>query len=583
MPGMNPGLNVDDQKVIAAFRAALLHQGLLALLIFALLGLAVLAARRWVPREPGAERPASVPVGRLVLMVGFGNLWLFDGFLQAQSKMALGLPSEVIEPVASSSPPWVQHLVNWAGTTWSYHPVQAAAAAVWIQVGLGIWLIAATRGGAGARLAGLASVGWGLVVWVFGEAFGGIFTSGQSWLSGTPGAVLIYVVAGGLIALPDRAWRSPRLGRAMLLGLGVLLGGMAVLQAWPGRGSWQGLVHGQLGQVAGMAESMTLTPQPSFLIDVLSSFASFDAAHGFAINLFVVLALATTGLVFAVGPFRPGGERIVRPFLIGFAVLCLIVWVAIQDLGFLGGLGTDPNTMIPFVLLAASGYLALTRAPGPQTAPATGQRPASAVESRPETAPARLLKRLSIAGTSTVLAVGGAVLIVLGAVPMAVAEASPSADPILANSIAGPAVSVNYQAPGFALTGPDGRRVSLRSLRGKVVVLSFSNPACRRSCPPVAAEFSAAAGLLGPAASGVDFVVAGCAGRPADVLCLTGPASLIAQRYGGSPDRTYAYVIGKSGHVRWRYDLGAGPGSAATISSFAVLLAAAARQANGPA
>jgi hypothetical protein len=35
--------------------------------------------------------------------------------------------------------------------------------------------------------------------------------------------------------------------------------------------------------------------------------------------------------------------------------------VLIQDLGFLGGLGTDPNSMIPFVLLAAGGYLALTR------------------------------------------------------------------------------------------------------------------------------------------------------------------------------------------------------------------------------
>jgi hypothetical protein len=42
-------------------------------------------------------------------------------------------------------------------------------------------------------------------------------------------------------------------------------------------------------------------------------------------------------------------------------VLCLDAWVLIQDLGFLGGLGTDPNSMIPFVLLAVSGYLALTR------------------------------------------------------------------------------------------------------------------------------------------------------------------------------------------------------------------------------
>jgi hypothetical protein len=575
LPGMNPGLNVDDPRVVGAFRAALLHQGLLALLIFGLLGLAVLAVRRWVPREPGELRPAPVPAGRLVLMVGFGNLWLFDGFLQAQSKMALGLPSEVIEPVASSSPPWVQHLVNWAGTTWSYHPVQAAAAAVWIQVGLGIWLIAATRGGIGARLAGLAAAGWGLVVWVFGEAFGGIFTSGQSWLSGAPGAVLIYVIAGGLIALPDRFWQcgpaqSARAGRVILAGLGVFLGGMAVLQAWPGRGSWQGLLHGQLGTVAGMAESMTLTPQPGFLIDVLSSFASFDAAHGFAVNLFVVMALAVTGVVFAGAPFVRGGERVIRPVLIGFAALCLIVWVVIQDLGFLGGLGTDPNTMIPFILLAVSGYLALTRVP------------ALATEGQPATAPAlaSLVKRLSIAGASSVLAVGGAVLIVLGAVPMAVAEASPNADPILADSIAGPATAVNYQAPGFVLAGPDGERVTLSSLRGRVVVLSFLSPACGTSCPPVTAEFTAAARLLGPAAGGIDFVVVRCAVPATAVLCLTGPSAQVERQYGSSAHHTYAYLIGKGGRVRRRFDLGIGPGSAATISSFAVLLAGAARQAS---
>ena len=61
-------------------------------------------------------------------------------------------------------------------------------------------------------------MGWGLVVWAFGESFGGIFAPGLTWLFGAPGAVLIYCVAGALIALPDRMWYSPRLGRAVLAG-----------------------------------------------------------------------------------------------------------------------------------------------------------------------------------------------------------------------------------------------------------------------------------------------------------------------------------------------------------------------------
>ena len=190
MSGMNSGVNVNDPVVIAAFKSALLHQGIIALLIFGLLGLAWITVRAWWPAAvqgdgqtgPGSSPAAAVPepAWRQVLRVGFGLLWVVDGILQAQPKMAIGLPSQVIQPSAASSPHWVQQVVNWAGTTWSYHPMQAGAAAVWIQVGIGIWMLAAPRG-SWSRLAGLAGVGWGLVVWVFGESFGGVFAPGLTW------------------------------------------------------------------------------------------------------------------------------------------------------------------------------------------------------------------------------------------------------------------------------------------------------------------------------------------------------------------------------------------------------------------
>ena len=371
MPGMNSGLNISDPAVVAAFKAALVHQGLIALLIFGLLGLAWITIRAGLPAAAAAragtapEATAAAvaePAWRRLLRIGFGLLWVFDGILQAQPKMAVGLPSQVIEPIAAASPGWVQRLVNDGGTTWSYHPMQAGASAVWIQVGIGIWLIVAARGPL-SRLAGLASVGWGLVVWVFGEAFGGIFAPGLTWLFGAPGAVLIYAVAGALIALPERAWRSRRLGRLLTAGAGVFLIGMAVLQAWPGRGFWQGISHGQPGTLAGMTSTMAQTPQPGFLSAWVNAFTVFDEAHGFAVNAFVVAALAVTGAVFLSG--RP---RLIGPVLIGFTVLCLADWVLIEDLGFLGGLGTDPNSMIPMVLLATAGYLAVARAPAPAAA-----------------------------------------------------------------------------------------------------------------------------------------------------------------------------------------------------------------------
>src|SRR5215469_8003251 len=328
MPGMNSGLSDTNPTLVAAYRTALLHQGLFIALLLAVLALAWFGVREWMPGAvsagslgtPGAPAATAEPAARRLLRIGFGVIWIFDGLLQAQPAMAAGLPSQVMEPAAASSPTWVQHLANWAGTSWSYHPIQAGAAAVWIQVGLGVWLIAAPSGWA-SRLAGLASIGWGLVVWVFAEAFGGIFAPGLTFLFGAPGAVLYYCAAGALIALPAARWNSARLGRQILAGLGLFLVGMAVLQAWPGRGFWQGKLHGQPGTLAGMAQSMAGTPQPHFLSALVGWFAATDEAHGFAVNLIAVLALAAIGTALA-GTFVRPGRQLIRPALAAMLVLC---------------------------------------------------------------------------------------------------------------------------------------------------------------------------------------------------------------------------------------------------------------------
>jgi cytochrome oxidase Cu insertion factor (SCO1/SenC/PrrC family) len=613
MPGMNSGVNVSDPTVVAAFKSALLHQGIIALLIFGVLGLAWLTVRAWWPaaaQAPGRTGPAALPAvaaepaWRQLLRVGFGLLWVFDGILQAQPKMAIGLPSQVIQPTAASSPHWVQHVVNWAGTTWSYHPMQAGAAAVWIQVGIGIWLLAAMRGG-WSRLAGLASVGWGLVVWVFGESFGGIFAPGLTWLFGAPGAVLIYVVAGALIALPERVWHSPLLGRAILAGTGLFLAGMAVLQAWPGRGFWQGVSRGGPGTLAGMTREMAQTPQPGFLSAWVSAFTRFDEAHGFAVNLVAVVALALIGAA-----FLSGQRRLARPAVIAFAILCLADWVLIEDIGFFGGLGTDPNSMIPFALLAVSGYLALAPEAAAAAEPASPAGPVAAAGWWDRLRPASLRRSVATASLRTVVSVGALGLIILGAAPMAAAQASPNADPILAEAISGSAAPVNYPAGGFRLTDQHGRPVTLASLRGKVVLLTFLDPVCTTDCPLIAQEFRQAGQLLGATSRRVELVA--IAANPiyhsvADTrafdrqeylnqvpnwLYLTGSLPQLQQVWKdyafaalilpagsmvGHPD--IAYVIDPAGRIREELSTDPGPGTTATKSSFAVLLADAARQA----
>src|SRR5215469_3113221 len=174
---MDSGVTTIDPTLVAAFRAALLHQGIIVIAIFLALLLAygIIRVRRASaaglsspPRPPAmataARATSAEPRARMVIRIGFGILWIIDGILQAQPKMAGGLPSQVIAPGATASPGWVRDMVNAGGTIWSFHPVQAAASAVWIQAGLGLWLICAESGWP-SRLAGVASAAWGLIVW----------------------------------------------------------------------------------------------------------------------------------------------------------------------------------------------------------------------------------------------------------------------------------------------------------------------------------------------------------------------------------------------------------------------------------
>jgi cytochrome oxidase Cu insertion factor (SCO1/SenC/PrrC family) len=503
MPGMGRSLQTGNSLIVSNFHTALFHQLLAVVLVVALCGIGFNIVRTVQYRRlkqqgrpfPTTRRLAvAEPAARRVVRVGFGLLWILDGLLQLQSSMPLGLPSGVIQPAASTSPAWVQHLVNSGVTIWSNHPVEAAAATVWIQLGLGIWLLVAPRG-RWSRLGGLAGLGWGLVVWVFGESFGGIFAPGATWLFGAPGAVLFYCVAGLLIALPERAYSTPRLGRTILTLGGAFLIGMAVLQAWPGRGYWQGrggTLHAMVGQ-------MSRTPQPGFLSSWLDSFGSFVGAHGWGVNLFVVVALTAIGAV-----LLSGRRRLVLGGLIALVVLCLADWVLVEDLGFLVGLGTDPNSMLPMGLLFVTGYVATVRVPAESAAMAdvSSEQPVATATPRSKWWEQATLSYV-FRSVAAVAAVG---IVLVGSAPMAMAAINRNADPILTEALDGTPNALNTPAPPFSLTDQHGRPVSLATLRGHVVALTFLDPVCTSDCPLIAQEFRETDQRLAGESDHVDFV-----------------------------------------------------------------------------
>jgi cytochrome oxidase Cu insertion factor (SCO1/SenC/PrrC family) len=602
MTGMNRGLGNDNPLVISAFHDALGRQ------LFIVFAVAIGLALAWVivravqlHRAGGAvgavtasgdavqngPSAAHEPMARLVLRLGFGALWVLDGLLQLQHSMPLGLPQGVLTPAADGAPAWVGRVVGFGVTTWSNHPITAATATVWIQLGLGLALVVAPLG-RWSRAVGAASAGWGILVWVFGEAFGGVFTPGASWLFGLPGAALLYVVAGLLLALPAARWETPALGRVLCRGLGVLFVVMGVVQAWPGRGTWTGRPPGGAapGLTAAMASQMASTPQPRATAAMVRFFLRVDDAHGFAVNLLVVVTLVAIGALLLVAT-----RRTVFVAVVAGLVACTATWVLVQDFGFFGGLGTDPNSMVPTALLLIVALLALHPSPRTVDAPQASVAATSAY----------LLRVVGVLGASA--------LVLLGAVPMAAASANANADPVLAEAVNGtPVRPADLPAWGFTLTDQHGRTVTLRALRGRVVVLTFLDPVCTTDCPLLAQELARAGAEVRGSRPGVDLVavdanptyrsrgdlvafddVEHLNGVP-NWFFLTGPLDELTRLWvdygvgvgigtGGemAVHDDLVFVISPSGRIRSQFRADPGP-TGATASSLATLVASEIRR-----
>ena len=203
-----------------------------------------------------------------------------------------------------------------------------------------------------------------------------------------------------------------------------------------------------------------------------------------------------------------------------------------------------------------------------------------------------------------VAGIGALGVILVGAAPMAFATTNPNADPITAQAIAGTSGQFDTPAADFTLTSQDGRQVSLSSLRGKVVLLTFLDPVCTTDCPLIAQEMRSADTMLGAKASNTELVAVVAnptyfstaytraftdqenLGQVPNWLYLTGSLNQLKDvwhDYGIEVEdlpagamaahNDLAFVIDADGNVRQEISDDPGPGTSATKSSFAGLLA----------
>jgi hypothetical protein len=199
------------------------------------------------------------------------------------------------------------------------------------------------------KLALAGSIVWALSVWWFGESLGGIFT-GASLLVGFPGAVVLYALIAVLLwpagRRPDGQTLAPEPASPATSGpLGARWANALWLVLW-GSFAYSLLLPDNRAPDA-MSEIFSTTDgQPAWIVSLMNGMSSLTGQRGTEIS--VVLAVAC-GLV-AVGILIGAA---IKPALVVSILLRLFFWIAEGAGGIFTGQGTDPNTGLLLILLAA--------------------------------------------------------------------------------------------------------------------------------------------------------------------------------------------------------------------------------------
>jgi len=315
------------------------------------------------PGQPSVAGPAlALARWRRGLQIALGLIWLLDAALQYQPYMfTTAFARDVLTPAGEGSPAVVHDPVSWSASLVAAHPVLWNTLFATIQLLLAVGLLWRPT----VRAALAASAAWALGVWWIGEGAGGLLAGGIPSYTDAPGAALLYVLLAALI------WPARQKGRAQDPAPGASvattgpLGTVAPRVAWALL--WAGLGYLVLQPASRAAGSVTamLTEmkdgEPGWIAAIDSGLARALAGHGAV----VAIALAVLCTAAVLGIAAP--PRLARIGVLAAALVSLVIWV-LQDFGeIFTGQGTDPNSGLLLLAIAAA-FWPLTIAPGIQPA-----------------------------------------------------------------------------------------------------------------------------------------------------------------------------------------------------------------------
>src|ERR1700677_1878356 len=149
-----------------------------------------------VGADPHRSIAARLHVNRRSLQIALGVIWIFDGLLKFQP--ALFKPifiDNVIRPMAVGQPTLVASTINHMANFLSHEATMWVAIFGLIEIAIGVGLLSRRT----VKPALVASLVWGIGIYVFGEGLGMVLTGDTSPLQGAPGAVCFYILLGVMV------------------------------------------------------------------------------------------------------------------------------------------------------------------------------------------------------------------------------------------------------------------------------------------------------------------------------------------------------------------------------------------------
>jgi hypothetical protein len=248
--------------------------------------------------------------------------------------------TQIVEPTTAGNPSVVATSVTWASHVMLHHiaTYNAVFATIQLLIAVGLFFRRTRK----AALA--ASIVWALSVWWFGESLGGILI-GSSPFSGVPGGAVLYAFIAVLL-WPTGAPSVPRpISPATSGPLGATVPKLAWLALWGSFTYYLLLPANRSSEAIGQIFAVT-DGQPGWITSIMNALSHLAGHRGTEISVVVAAGCALVALgVFAAASIRPA--------LVVAAALGLLFWIAEGAGGIFTGQGTDPNTGLILVLLAA--------------------------------------------------------------------------------------------------------------------------------------------------------------------------------------------------------------------------------------